>query len=308
MNIVVLSGGVGGARFLSGLISLVDCADLTVVGNVGDDQEVLGLHVSPDLDTVLYTLAGVADGEKGWGRADETREALATVSILGGEDWFGLGDRDIGLHLVRTQLLHQGVSLSDITDSFRRSLGVACAIIPATNDRLRTSIRSGAEVFPFQEWFVARQHRDPVDAVEYVGASAASPAPGIEKAIEAADLIFITPSNPFTSIGSILAVDGIRSALMRRTAPCVAVSPLIGGRAVKGPAGEMMQRLCGGAGPADIASFYAGAIDVILYDSLDGAVELPQGVHGIADDILMDGETGRRRVAEAALRGAATIA
>ena len=177
MKATVLSGGVGGARFLRGVTAVVESDNVTIVGNVGDDIELLGLHVSPDLDSVLYALSDLADEERGWGRADESWRALDTVAALGGEAWFKLGDRDIGLHLVRTQLLREGVPLSVVTDRVARSLGLRCTLIPATNDPLRTFIETPAGMFPFQEWFVARGHRDQVGAVHYTGAGDASAAP-----------------------------------------------------------------------------------------------------------------------------------
>ena len=171
MKVALLSGGVGGARFARGLVSAVDPAGVTVIGNVGDDLDVLGLAVSPDLDSILYALAGLHDEERGWGRAGETWEALGTVSALGGEDWFRLGDRDLGLHLVRTQALRAGEPLSTVTARLARALGVEAAILPATDDRLRTWIETPAGSFPFQEWFVARGHRDEVDGVRFEGAA-----------------------------------------------------------------------------------------------------------------------------------------
>src|SRR5690242_18447023 len=236
MNVAVLSGGVGGARFLRGVLAVVDPACVSIVGNVADDVEVLGLHVSPDLDSVLYTLTGLADEERGWGRSDESWRALETVAELGGEDWFKLGDRDIGLHLVRTALLRAGSPLSEVTARLALQLGLRARLLPATDDPLRTFVETPAGTFPFQTWFVARGHRYEVDAVHYAGAPDARPAPGVLDALAGADVILVAPSNPYVSIGPILAVDAIRGALERRTAPCVAVSPLVGGRAVKGPA------------------------------------------------------------------------
>ena len=254
MKVAVLSGGIGGARFLRGLVGVVDPTDISIVGNVGDDTEVLGLHISPDLDSVLYTLTGLADEERGWGRADETWNALDTVTRLGGESWFRLGDRDIGLHLVRTQLLREGVSMSEATERIAHALGLEVALLPATDDPLRTFLETPAGTFPFQTWFVARGHKDEVDAVHYAGAPEARAAPGVLDAIRAADVILITPSNPYVSIGPILAVDEIRSTLQQRTVPCVAVSPLVGGRAVKGPADRMLSRLPGGTTPEHVAA------------------------------------------------------
>jgi LPPG:FO 2-phospho-L-lactate transferase len=290
MRIVALSGGVGGARFLRGLARATDPAGVTVVGNVGDDVEVLGMHVSPDLDSILYALAGVADEERGWGRADETWVAFEEAKRLGGEGWFMLGDRDLGLHLVRTQALAAGEPLSAVTARVAVALGVGATLLPATDDRLRTWIDTPAGSFPFQEWFVARRHRDDVDRVRFEGEEAAQPAPGVIEAVEAAELIVICPSNPFISIWPILAVEEIRFALERRRVPSVAVSPLVAGRAIKGPADRMLERLAGGTDPGRVATCYPGTIDVLVFDEseVDEAerVEL-QGVRPVVAPTLM---------------------
>ena len=301
MKVALLSGGVGGARVARGLVSAVDPVDVTVIGNVGDDLEVLGLSVSPDLDSILYALAGLNDEERGWGRAGETWEALSTVSELGGEDWFRLGDRDLGLHLVRTQALRNGEPLSAITERLARSLGLAARILPATDDRLRTWIDTAAGSFPFQEWFVARGHRDEVDAVRFEGEARA--APGVLDALAAADAIVIAPSNPYVSIWPILAVEEIRAALAIRTVPCVAVSPLVGGRAVKGPADRMLARMAGGTTPDHVAGCYAGLIDALVVDESDPTG--PRAVRRIVTRTLMTDLDASRRLAEAVLGAAA---
>jgi LPPG:FO 2-phospho-L-lactate transferase len=297
MNVCVLSGGVGGAKFVRALVETLGGGNVTAIVNVGDDVEVLGMHVSPDLDSVLYALAGLGDEQRGWGRAGETWHALETVSALGGEDWFGLGDRDLGLHLVRTQALRAGDPLSAVTGRLARALGVEATLLPATDDRLRTIVVTPAGAFEFQQWFVARGHRDDVDGVRYDGAAA--PAPGVLDTLHAADLLLIAPSNPYVSIGPILAVEEIRDALASRRVPCVAVSPLIAGRAVKGPADRMLQRLAGGTAPRHVADCYQGLIDAIVIDEADD----PEGldVQPIVTWTLMTDEESRRRVAEAAL-------
>src|SRR6266496_4169 len=274
MRIVVLAGGVGGARFVQALTEVVPPSGVTVIANVGDDLEVHGLHVSPDLDTLLYTLAGLGDEERGWGRADETWNARDTIERLGGETWFQLGDRDLGLHLVRTEALRRGEPLSGVTERIARAVGLELALLPATDDRLRTRIRTRSGEFEFQEWFVARRHADRVDEVVYDGAAEATPAPGVLEALEAAELIAIAPSNPFVSIGPILAVDEIRAAVERRRAPAVAVSPLIGGRTVRGPADRMLARFAGGTEPKQVADCYKGLIDALVIDEADDPGEL----------------------------------
>jgi LPPG:FO 2-phospho-L-lactate transferase len=308
VKLVLLSGGVGGARFAVGVVEAAGADALTVIGNVGDDLEVLGLHVSPDLDSVLYTLAGVGDEERGWGRADETWNALETVAELGGEAWFRLGDRDLGLHLVRTEALRRGEPLSAVTRRLGAALGVESTLLPATDDPVRTWVDTPRGALPFQDWFVRRGHRDPVDGVRFEGAESAQPAPGVLEAIGEAELLLIAPSNPFVSIGPILAVPGIQEALTARRVPCVAVSPLIGGQAVKGPAAEMLARLRGGTGAEQVTQCYLGLIDALVLDEADareadGVAAL--GVRPIVTSTLMSDRAAARRLAEAALDVAA---
>jgi LPPG:FO 2-phospho-L-lactate transferase len=301
MRVVLLSGGVGGARFARGLVAAVDPADVTIVGNVGDDLEVLGLAVSPDLDSIVYALAGLNDEERGWGRADESWRALETVSTLGGEDWFRLGDRDLGLHLVRSQALRDGQPLSAVTERIARALGIESRILPATDDELRTWIDTPAGSFGFQEWFVARGHADEVDGVRFVGDAVA--APGVLEALSSADAILIAPSNPFVSIWPILAVEEIRNALAGRRVPCVAVSPIVGGRAVKGPVDRMLTRLRGGTTPAHVASCYEGLIDALVVDESDPTG--PLAVRAVVTSTLMTDPAASKRLAETVLAAAA---
>jgi LPPG:FO 2-phospho-L-lactate transferase len=308
VKVTVLSGGVGGARFLRGVMAVVDPGNVSIIGNVADDLEVLGLHVSPDLDSVLYALAGLSDEERGWGRADETWNALATAAELDGEAWFRLGDRDIGLHLVRTQLLREGHRLSEVTARLTRAYKLGSTLLPATDEPLRTFVETPGGTFPFQTWFVARGHQDEVDALHYAGAPDARPAPGVLDAIAAADVIVIAPSNPYVSIGPILAVEEIRAALVARTVPCVAVSPIVGGLAVKGPADRMLRRLAGGTSPAHVAACYDGLIDALVIDEADAPAELPSGVQAVVTQTLMTDEAARQRLARAALEAAGALA
>ena len=309
MNVAVLSGGVGGARFLRGLVGVVDPGNVAIVGNVADDIEVLGLRVSPDLDSILYTLTGLSDEERGWGRAGETWQALQSVAQLGGESWFKLGDRDIGLHLVRTELLRSGVTLTEATERIARALGLEARLLPATDDPVRTFLETPEGTFPFQTWFVARGHRDEVDALHYAGAPDASAAPGVLEAIDGADVILIAPSNPYVSIGPILAITDIRAALERRSVPCAAISPLIGGRAVKGPADRMLSRLAGGTTPAHVASCYEGLIDVLVIDELDEADGPVPGLkQTVITKTLMSDESAARKLAAAAVHSAGALA
>jgi LPPG:FO 2-phospho-L-lactate transferase len=304
MKIAVLAGGVGGARFVQALTEVVSPADVTVIANVGDDLEVHGLHVSPDLDTLLYTLAGLGDKERGWGRADETWNALDTIERLGGESWFQLGDRDLGLHLVRTKALRRGEPLSAVTKRIAAAVGLELALLPASDDRLRTRIRTPAGEFEFQEWFVARGHRDRADEVVYDGAAEATPAPGVLEALEAAELIAIAPSNPFVSIRPILAVDEIRTAVARRRERVVAVSPLIGGRAVKGPADAMFTSLAGGTGAGQVTDCYKGLIGALVVDEADAddaESVAERGVRPLVTRTLMSEPDARQALVETVL-------
>jgi LPPG:FO 2-phospho-L-lactate transferase len=299
VRVALLSGGVGGARFACGLADAIAPGELTVIGNVGDDVEVLGLHVSPDLDSILYALAALNDEERGWGRRGETWNALGAAAAWGGESWFRLGDLDLGLHLVRTQALRAGEPLSTVTARLARAAGLETGLLPATDDRLRTWLETPAGAFSFQEWFVARGHRDEVDAVRFEGAGEARPAPGVLDALAEADAVLVAPSNPYVSIGPILAVEAIRDALAQR--PAVAVSPLVGGRAVKGPADRMLSRMAGGTSPAHVAQSYEGLIDALVVDESD---EADAGIRTIRTRTLMTDRDAARRLAEAVLEAA----
>jgi LPPG:FO 2-phospho-L-lactate transferase len=302
VRVVLLSGGVGGARFARGLAAALAPGALTIVGNVGDDVEVLGLHVSPDLDSLLYALAGLNDEERGWGRAGETWNALAAAAAWGGEDWFRLGDLDLGLHLVRTQALRRGEPLSAVTCRLAEAAGLTTRLLPATDDPLRTIVHTPAGSFSLQEWFVARGHRDEVDHVSFEGAADAAPAPGVGEALAAADALVIAPSNPHVSIQPILAVTEIRAALAGRRVRSVAVSPLIGGRAVKGPADRMLRRMTGGTEPRHVARCYEGLIDALVVDESDLPAEA--AVPLVSARTLMTDRDASRRLAETVLEAA----
>lgn len=293
MRVVCLSGGVGGAKLAAGLQDALAPGELTVIGNVGDDVEILGLHVSPDLDSVLYALSGLNDTERGWGRAGETWRTLESAKAWGGEGWFLLGDLDIGLHLVRTQALRGGAALSEVTGRLMQAAGLETRLLPATDDALHTHVVTPAGPFPFQRWFVERQHEDEVDGVVVDGADIARPAPGVEEALAEADLVVIAPSNPYVSIGPILAVPAIRRWLAARRVPCVAVSPLIGGRAVKGPLDRMLRRMAGGTTPAHVTACYKGLIDRLVIDEADApaAADVP---FVVTRTLMTDRETARR--------------
>jgi LPPG:FO 2-phospho-L-lactate transferase len=298
VKVVCLSGGVGGAKLARGIYDALG-SDLTVVGNVGDDLEVLGLHVSPDLDSVLYALAGLNDEGRGWGRAGETWRTLESAREWGGDAWFQLGDLDLGLHLVRAAALRRGDALSSVTAALAGAAGVEAALLPATDDTLRTRVVTPAGTFSFQEWFVGRRHDDEVDGVLYNGADRATPAPGVVEAIRAADALVFAPSNPYVSLGPILAVTAIRDAVAERGVRCVAVSPLIGGRAVKGPLDRMLTRMADGTTPAHVAGCYPGLVDVLVIDDADAPAAAP--IPLVATATLMEDRAASRRVAEAVL-------
>ena len=297
-SIAVLCGGLGGSRFVDSIRRAAGDERVTAIVNVGDDVEILGLHVSPDLDTVLYTLAGLLDEERGWGVRYETYGALEMAERLGGESWFTLGDRDIGLHIVRTRMLRAGRSLSDVTRHLCERLGVRVRLLPASDDPVRTFVETPAGELPFQTWFVERGHADPVTAIRYEGAEAARPAPGVVEAIEAAELVFLAPSNPFTSVLPILAVPGIRDGLTGKRV--VAVSPLVGGQALRGPLAEMLVSLGHEPGAGGIADVYGELVTDLVVDPED-AGSMPQAL--VAPIVMVDPAV-REEVGRAVLEAA----
>jgi len=267
----VLAGGVGGARFAAGLVQVLPPEQVAVIVNVGDDFTHFGLHISPDLDTVCYTLAGRENPDTGWGRADETWHALATVAELGGPTWFRLGDRDLGLHLERTRRLQAGQRLSVITRAVCRAWGVRAQVLPVTDDPVPTRVRTAEHGWlDFQDYFVRRQCAPRVQDFEFVGAAQARPAPGVLEALAAAEAVLIAPSNPWVSIGPMLAIPGVREALASKTV--VAVSPLIGGRAVKGPAAKMYAEMGIEPSALAVARHYQGLVHGLVVDAADAAL------------------------------------
>jgi LPPG:FO 2-phospho-L-lactate transferase len=267
MRVVALSGGVGGARLLDGLARALPPGSLTAIVNTGDDFVHLGMHVSPDLDTVMYTLAGLAHEERGWGLADETFAGLAMVKRYGGPDWFALGDRDLATHLLRSEALRAGEPLSAITARLSRALGIPHDILPMSDAAVGTMIETADEgILPFQEWFVRRRAEPRVRAVRFDGGRA--PAPGVLGAIEASDVVVIGPSNPYVSIDPILCLDGVREALMKK--PIVAVSPIVGDSAIKGPLATMIRDLTGEAASAGaVAKHYGGLVRAMVVEQGD---------------------------------------
>ncbi|HET7428640.1 MAG TPA: 2-phospho-L-lactate transferase [Gaiellales bacterium] len=309
--VTVLAGGVGGARFLQGVIDVIPPDRVVVVGNVGDDVEPHGLHVSPDLDTVLYTLTGWIDEDKGWGVRGDSDRALERARELGADAWFWLGDLDIGLHLARTEALRRGEPLSAVTARIAERMGLPLRLIPATDDRLRTMIDTPDGEIDFQTYYVRHHHADRVTGIRFDGAELARPAPGVVEAIRDAAAIVIAPSNPLISIGPILAVPEIRSLLATRSAPCVAVSPIVGGRALRGPAAAMLESLGHEASAAGVAAIYAGLVDTLVFDEQDaelaGAVER-HGLRAVVADTIMRDAAARERLARTALDAAGAVA
>jgi LPPG:FO 2-phospho-L-lactate transferase len=302
VRVVCLSGGVGGAKLARGLYDVLG-PDLTVVANVGDDLEVFGLYVSPDLDSLLYALAGLNDEERGWGRAGETWRALDAAKALGADAWFQLGDLDLGLHLTRTDALRRGEPLSAVTRGLAAASGLTATLLPASDDPLRTHVDTAAGTFAFQDWFVARRHQDEVNELRYEGAERATPAPGVLEAIEEAEAIVFAPSNPYVSLLPILALPAIRDAIAARRVRSVAVSPLIGGRSVKGPLDRMLTRMAGGTTPAHMAACYEGLLDALVIDGADAPAEAP--VPLVVTATLMEDRDDSRRLAETVLEVAA---
>jgi len=284
MRVVTLAGGTGAAKLLRGLAACVPQRDLTVIGNTGDDTEIWGLHVSPDLDTVIYALAGTLDAERGWGLADETFQCLHAMAAYGADTWFNLGDRDLATHLTRTRALRDGQPLSGVTARLAAGLGVAARILPMSDDPVRTMIQTPGGRLTFQEYFVREKALVDVVGVDYEGATAARPAPGVLDAIRTADLVVVCPSNPVTSVGPILAVPGIADALGTTPAPVVGVSPIVGGAAVSGPAAALMRARGLPISPLGVAAAYAPWLRHLLIDRSDQACVAELGELGVAAD------------------------
>lgn len=271
--ITVLAGGVGAARFLLGLLDVVDADEVTVIGNVGDDLVLHGLHVSPDLDTITYTLSGAVDAHTGWGLHDESFNAMAALERFGAETWFRLGDRDLATHLFRTERLAAGAPLSEVTAEIAIAWGLEFTLLPATDDPLRTRLEllDGLEV-DFQEYFVHRRHADPVAQIRFAGAPDATPAPGVLEAIDGAEVIIVAPSNPLLSIDPILAVPGITDALRARRQSVVGISPIVGGQALKGPADRLLRELGHDVSALGVAQHHADVLGTVVIDQLDVAL------------------------------------
>jgi LPPG:FO 2-phospho-L-lactate transferase len=303
--IVALAGGVGAARFLDGLARVVAPDRLFIVGNTADDAEIHGLHISPDLDTVTYTLAGLADPQRGWGIRGDSFRCLEALGRLGADTWFQLGDRDLATHLYRTRRLAEGATLTEVTAEIATALGVRSAIVPMSDARVRTRVCTAAGELEFQTYFVKHRARDRVAAVRFEGAAEAHPAPGILDALSEAEAILICPSNPFISVGPILAVTGIREALRNRRDRVLAVSPIVGGRALKGPAAAMMRSMGLRSAASEVARLYRDFVSVFVLDEIDRrqAPEVESlGMRAVVVNTIMRGLRERKSLARVAIR------
>lgn len=308
-SVVVLCGGVGAARFLEGVVRVVDAAAVTAIVNVADDAEFHGLHVSPDLDTVLYTLAGVVDETHGWGIRDDTHAVQSALARLGRDTWFQLGDTDLATHIHRTVLLRSGVPLSEVTARLARRFGLGARLLPASDERQATMVRTDDGWLAFQDYFVRRRQRDVVHEVRFDGAG--TPAPGVLEAIAAASVVIVAPSNPIVSIGPILALQDVRAALRSTAASVVAVSPIIGGEALKGPAAAMLASLGHDVSPVGVARLYSDFVDVMVIDERDAALAAAvaeAGPRAVVAPTIMRDMAAKERLARITLDAAPTHA
>ncbi len=283
--ITVLAGGVGAARFLQGLLAVHSPSQVTIVSNVGDDAEFFGLHVSPDIDAVLYHLSGLADEGQGFGIKGDTYAVLEALPRYGYDTWFKLGDRDLATCIARTHLLRRGKTLTEATAELADALLVPVTVLPVTNDRLRTKIRTDDELLEFQEYFVKQRTEGHAREIILEGAEAAAPSPGVIEAIREADGVIVTPSNPLVSTGPVLAVPGVREALRETEARVVAVSPIVGGKALKGPADRMLRDQGLDASALSIGRLYEDFLDVLVIDEVDEA--LAPAIEALGLDVVV---------------------
>ena len=311
-RVAVLAGGVGAARFLDGLVRVVAPSDVTAIVNVGDDMEWSGLHISPDLDTVTYTMADLVNPETGWGLRGESRRTLERLSELGGPDWFMIGDLDLATHLYRTHRLSQGDPLSAITRDLTVQLGLECVITPVTDDRLRTVVGTEAGELAFQDYFVRRRAADRVHSLRFEGGEAARPAPLVSEALTSADVIVIAPSNPFLSIDPLLSVRGTRELVASNKFKVAAVSPIIGGQAVKGPAADILRSLGHDVSALGVARIYAKLADVFILDEADASlaagIESETGMRVVVMPTLMTDVEAKMSLASGTLEAALDVA
>ncbi len=300
-SVTCLAGGVGAARFLDGLTHIYPPSKITVIVNTGDDLEYLGAYISPDLDIVTYTLAGIVDQEKGWGIKDDTYHCMDQLDRYSAETWFRIGDRDFGTHLLRTAYLQQGFSLSEVTEKIRTLLGVKVRILPMSNERVATRIKTPSGMLDFQEYFVKRKFSDKVIDVTYEGATQAAPTDAVLAALRKSEAIILCPSNPILSIGPMLAIPPIREALGRSNGKIVGVSPIVGGKALKGPLDRMMESLGLEVSPFGVAQLYRGFLDGFVIDNVDSSAQSKiegLGMRVKTTDTIMDSPQAKARLAQ----------
>ena len=307
MRVAVLAGGVGAAKFLQGLAKIASLEDLSCVVNTGDDMVLHDLHISPDLDIITYTLAGIVDEEKGWGVHQDSFNFLESLRNLGSDEWFTLGDKDLATHVYRTELLRSGLSLSEVTAILCQRLGVRSRILPMTNDKFETWIGTDAGWMHFEEYYVRRGCRDEVTGVQFRGTDNARPGPEVLEALRDADLVIVAPSNPIVSIGTILAVPGIREELRRRDKPVVAISPIVAGSPLKGPADKLMSHYGVRVSPKGVAKLYEDFLDRLILDNADKELIgdiASMGIEAVATNTIMKTIEDRIRLAEFTLADA----
>jgi LPPG:FO 2-phospho-L-lactate transferase len=302
--ITALAGGVGAARFLQGLVQVVPEKEVTVIVNTGDDIELYGLHISPDIDIVMYTMAGIVAEEKGWGIRGDTFQCLETLQKYGQETWFKLGDKDLATHIHRTALMKNGFTLTEVTSKLCRGLGLDVKILPMTNDRFATRIATDKGTVHFQEYLVKKGAQDKVMNVAFEGVETAKPAPGVVESILGSDTVVVCPSNPIVSIGTILSVKNVRDALKKTQAKVVAVSPIVGGHPIKGPADKLMSGLGLEVSAYSVAKLYQDFLDVFIIDQVDLAEKKrieDLGLHVIATNTIMKTLEDKIKLARTAL-------
>ncbi len=307
MKIVALAGGTGAAKFLRGLSSVARPSDLTIIGNTGDDLELWGLYISPDLDTLSYTLSGLVDEERGWGPKDDSFQCRAQMALLGEETFFALGDKDLALHLLRAEQLRKGVPLSQVTDDLRKRMRMESVLLPMSDDRVATRVQTPQGELAFQEFFVRECCAPEVIDVAYDGAARARPAPGVLESIGAADVVILCPSNPVSSIGPILAVPGVRRALVETRARVTAVSPIVGSAAVSGPAGKMMRAKGFEVSALGVADAYEDLLDQLVIDARDARWSgqlRERRIDPVVADSIMANREGEIALARATLEAA----
>ena len=302
--VLALAGGVGGAKLASGLTRILPPERLVIVVNTGDDEEFHGLHVSPDLDTMTYTLSGLYNQETGWGMSGDSFNTLGMLNRLGSDTWFNLGDLDFAMHIRRTELLRHGATLSEVTAELTGRLGIQHSVIPMSDDPVRTVLDTDAGTLAMQEYFVRYRAEPKVDAIRYVGAAAAKPSPAFAKALQECETIIFCPSNPYLSVAPIMAIPGVRDAISARSGNRIAVSPIVGGAAVRGPAGKIMAELGGTVSSVGVAREYRDLCDILVVDSQDADLAddiSHEGIHPVATNTIMNNDADKIALAKSVL-------